>query len=88
MNQPVDVRALRESLGWTQDQLAAELGLDRSSVSRLESGQKPKGPTAKMLEIIAERLRRRQAAMEESRRFEAERAGKTRDGAGQPEGER
>jgi len=55
MNQPVDVRALRESLGWTQDQLAAELGLDRSSVSRLERGQKAKGPTAKMLEIIAER---------------------------------
>ncbi len=51
----IDVKGLRERLGWTQDQLAAELGLDRSSVSRLERGQKAKGPTARMLKIIAER---------------------------------
>ena len=55
MNQDIDVKALRERLGWTQDDLAKELGLDRSSVSRLEHGQKAKGPTARMLKMIAER---------------------------------
>jgi transcriptional regulator with XRE-family HTH domain len=55
MNQDIDVKALRERLGWTQDDLAKELGLDRSSVSRLEHGQKAKGPTSRMLKMIADR---------------------------------
>ena len=48
-----DVKALRERLGWTQERLAAELGLDRSSISRMEGGQAPKGPTLKLLRQIA-----------------------------------
>jgi len=48
----IDVRALRESLNWTQEQLAEYLGLDRSSISRMESGQEPKGPTLRLLKQL------------------------------------
>ena len=53
MSDEIDVRALRERLGWTQSQMAEHLGLDRSSVSRLETGQHPKGPTEKLLRALA-----------------------------------
>jgi transcriptional regulator with XRE-family HTH domain len=55
MNEAVDVKTLREGLGWTQEQLAEYLGLDRSSVSRIENGQKPAGPTRRLLEQLHER---------------------------------
>jgi len=55
MDKPIDIRALRLRLNWTQDQLAEFLGLDRSSVSRMENGQPPKGPTAKLLRELASR---------------------------------
>jgi transcriptional regulator with XRE-family HTH domain len=54
MSEAIDIRSLRDRLGWTQERLAQELGLDRSSVSRMETGQSPKGPTAKLLKMIAE----------------------------------
>lgn len=53
MSDEIDVKSLREDLKWTQDQMAEYLGLDRSSVSRMETGQKPKGPTVKLLERLA-----------------------------------
>jgi len=49
MNSAIDIKAIREKHGWTQEQLADYLGLDRSSVSRMENGQEPKGPTEKLL---------------------------------------
>lgn len=50
----IDIKALRESYQWTQEQLADALGLDRSSVSRMETGQEPKGPTKILLRKLAE----------------------------------
>jgi len=49
METPIDIKTLRSRLGWTQGQLADFLGLDRSAISRMESGQAPKGPTRKLL---------------------------------------
>jgi transcriptional regulator with XRE-family HTH domain len=60
MNDVIDVKSLRESLGWTQERLAEELGLDRSTVSRLEAGQEPHGSTG----ILLRRLRDAVAAGE------------------------
>jgi transcriptional regulator with XRE-family HTH domain len=54
MDTPIDIRALRDRLQWTQDDLAKFLGLDRSSISRMENGQKPKGPVVKLLRELAE----------------------------------
>ena len=48
-----DVKSLRERLGWTQERLAAELGVDRSMVSRIESGR----PTSGSVLILLRRLR-------------------------------
>jgi DNA-binding transcriptional regulator YiaG len=48
----IDIKALREGLAWTQEQMADYLGLDRSTVSRMENGQEPKGPTKKLLESL------------------------------------
>jgi DNA-binding transcriptional regulator YiaG len=49
----IDIRLIRQNLGWTQDQLADYLGLNRSSVSKLETGvHVARGPTLKMLERL------------------------------------
>jgi transcriptional regulator with XRE-family HTH domain len=53
MSNPPDIRDLRIRLGWTQQQMAEYLGLDRSSVSRMEKSQPSKGPTLKLLEHLA-----------------------------------
>ena len=57
MEQTIDIKALRERLNWTQHDMARELGLDRSSISRMERGQRPKGSTRKLLERLAEGLK-------------------------------
>lgn len=49
MSEALDVRAIRQRHNWTQEQLAEYLGLDRSTVSRLERGKEVKGPVAKLL---------------------------------------
>ena len=50
------VRALRERLGLTQQQLAAELGVRQQTVSEWETGiYQPRGASARMLRIVAER---------------------------------
>jgi DNA-binding transcriptional regulator YiaG len=51
MIDPDTIKSTRENrYGWTQEQLAEYLGLDRSNVSRMENGQsKPGGPAMKLL---------------------------------------
>ncbi|RWO90890.1 helix-turn-helix transcriptional regulator [Mesorhizobium sp.] len=54
MNHSLDVKALRERIGWTQDQLAQYLGgVDRSMISRIENGQPMSGPVARLMEMLA-----------------------------------
>lgn len=52
---PIDVKTLRASLGWTQAQLGAELGVDQSTVSNWESGGTPRGPALKLLHSLWDR---------------------------------
>ncbi|WP_368046090.1 helix-turn-helix domain-containing protein [Rhizobium sp. CBN3] len=52
MEDTLDIRSLREKLGWTQDRLADYLGVDRSSVSRMENGQSPSGPVERLLSVL------------------------------------
>ena len=50
------IRALRRYLGLTQQGLAAELGARQQTISEWEIGMyKPRGSSAKLLTIIAER---------------------------------
>ncbi|EHK56842.1 hypothetical protein MAXJ12_12812 [Mesorhizobium alhagi CCNWXJ12-2] len=51
---PFDVRALRDRIGWTQDRLARFLGVDRSSISRMENGQALSGPVRRLLALLTE----------------------------------
>lgn len=44
-------RAERERAGLTQDQVAAGLGVDRSTVARIESGKRPLGLTEELLRL-------------------------------------
>jgi transcriptional regulator with XRE-family HTH domain len=48
----IDIRTLRHRRGWTQQAMAHYLGVDRSTVSRLEAGQAPSGPTEKLLAAL------------------------------------
>jgi transcriptional regulator with XRE-family HTH domain len=50
------IRALREHLGMTQQELADELGMRQQTISEWETGvYRPRGGTATLLSIIAER---------------------------------
>ena len=50
------VRALRQHLGYTQQQLSEELGTRQQTVSEWETGvYQPRGASAKLLSVIAER---------------------------------
>lgn len=51
-----DVRALRTARGWTQDQMADYLGVDRSTVSRLENGAEQSGPVRRLLALLNQQL--------------------------------
>ena len=55
METDLNIKLLRERLGWNQQQMAEYLGLDRSSVSRIERGQNPKGPVRKLLQNLCNR---------------------------------
>jgi DNA-binding transcriptional regulator YiaG len=44
MKQDIDVKSIRSSLGVTQAQLAEVVGVDQSTVSNWENGQRPRGP--------------------------------------------
>lgn len=50
------VRALREHLGLTQQQLAQELNMRQQTVSEWETGQyRPRGASERLLSLVAER---------------------------------
>ncbi|KQV27577.1 hypothetical protein ASC97_04140 [Rhizobium sp. Root1203] len=53
MERSIDIRTLRERLNWTQDRLADYLGVDRSTVSRMENGQhRVSGPVDRLLAVL------------------------------------
>jgi transcriptional regulator with XRE-family HTH domain len=62
MGTSLDILALRTALNWSQAQMAEYLGLDRSSVSRMERGQQPTGATRKLLEQLATKTQDEAAA--------------------------
>ena len=63
---PSKIRALRSSLGWDRQEFAAYLGVDRSTVSRLERYQEPSGPVLRLLQQLdAERASRFEAAAQD-----------------------
>lgn len=43
---PTEIRALRTSLGWTQERLARELGVSWTTVNRWERGKTEPSPLA------------------------------------------
>jgi DNA-binding transcriptional regulator YiaG len=50
------VRSLRQHLGLTQEQLAAEMGTRQQTISEWETGQyQPRGTSVRLLALIAER---------------------------------
>ena len=49
---PAEMRAFRKRHNWRQDRMARYLGVDSSSVSRMERAQRLKGPTAKLLQDL------------------------------------
>jgi len=50
------VLALRQHLGLTQEQMAAELGTRQQTISEWEKGRyKPRGTSSTLLAIVAER---------------------------------
>ena len=52
------VRALRERLGLTQQQLADELNVRQQTVSEWETGAyRPRGASERLLSMVAERAR-------------------------------
>ena len=52
------VRALREHLGMTQQELAQELNIRQQTVSEWETGQyRPRGASERLLTLVAERAR-------------------------------
>jgi len=54
------VRALREELGMTQAELAAELNVRQQTVSEWETGiYRPRGASERLLSVVAERARAR-----------------------------
>jgi transcriptional regulator with XRE-family HTH domain len=56
------IRALRERLGLTQRELADDLGVRQQTVSEWETGiYRPRGASARMLRLVAERAASYQA---------------------------
>lgn len=55
MDKQIDIRALRLSLGLTQEELADRVGVDQSTVSNWErdNGTTPRGPALKLLNSLA-----------------------------------
>ncbi len=50
------IRSLRQRLGLTQEQMAAEMGTRQQTISEWETGQyEPRGASARLLTLIAER---------------------------------
>ncbi|MBN9028893.1 MAG: hypothetical protein BGO05_18545 [Rhizobiales bacterium 63-7] len=67
MTHELDVKKLREALKMTQAQLAAEVGVDQSTVSLWETTtSKPRGPARKLLDMLASKKRVRSSCRRES----------------------
>ena len=47
-----DIERKRKERGWSQAELAERLGVDQSTVSRIETGQTPSKPVQKLLDTI------------------------------------
>lgn len=52
MANEIDIKSTRQRLGWTQERLAAFLGVDRSSVSRMENDGRVQGPVVRLVTIL------------------------------------
>lgn len=53
-----DLKHFREeTLKWSQGRLAAELGCNQSTVSRIEAGEPPSGPVLRLLNILRDQHR-------------------------------
>lgn len=52
MTSKIDIRTLRNRVGWSRGQLASYLGIDPSHVSRLESGRRITGPARRLLALL------------------------------------
>jgi transcriptional regulator with XRE-family HTH domain len=50
------IKSLRVALGWTQTRMAEHLGLDQSSISAMERGQRESGPVSKLLDLLEQEL--------------------------------
>jgi DNA-binding transcriptional regulator YiaG len=55
MSDVIDIRDLRDRLGWNQDQLGSYCGVDRSTVSRWEKEPPTKGPALILLRQLQAR---------------------------------
>ncbi len=63
------IRALRSHLGLTQSELAERLGTRQQTISEWEKGMyKPRGASATLLSIVAERAKFRYEATPEKQR--------------------
>lgn len=51
----INVRDLRERLGWNQQQLAEHCGVDRTTVSKWERDPPSKGPAVILLRQLTDR---------------------------------
>jgi DNA-binding transcriptional regulator YiaG len=66
MRTDINVKKLREDLRMTQVQLAAEVGVDQSTVSLWETGETtPRGPALKLLTMLGSRNERRKRRIEQ-----------------------
>lgn len=52
MEEEIDVRGLREALGWSQARLAKEAGVHQATICRAEHGQRVRGPLLRVLKDI------------------------------------
>lgn len=52
MKTTFDIQELRRRLEWKQERLARYLGVDRSTISRMENGQRLRGPALRLLENL------------------------------------
>lgn len=63
MKQVIDIRKFRKDIGWSQEKLADELGVDRSSVSRWENNKSSlRRPVIKVLERLIGDIKKGRAA--------------------------
>ena len=51
------IRALRQRLGWSDNRLAAELGITVDELTQIEQGtSQPSGSTRRLMDLLAEQL--------------------------------